>query len=1046
MKKNIQLKIENKLVDYIDDLSVVLNKTGVDFSDPNKRKNPYSMTIKIPLTKNNKIIFEHIDNPHIVGRFDRTENYSASLFVDDLLVLDGSFILRKITEDGYEGNLVDAGLSLFLDFGDKTLQDLKLPEIPFEGMMIPYQDYDYNNYNSFNIPGLGCLDPSICFDFTSLVIGEKSSINGLLGGKGLDLKDYYKTSLVAYSNFPSSEDFPNKRTLTNNLGLDNFMPQIYFIKVVEQMIKDLGYELQIDDNVLRDSTLLFPYFGSTSPEWNWKHLSKTSVFTDYGQIAAPVSYTPVTNRFARHLLASSNNFTEVSYFANIIPINHNPENYQQFTNTKIVWRPSSLLTYNDFLIQGNSPEPPAPDNRIQFQHMLLNGVQYDFNNNFSVFNPPYYVTSNNGTGGKYGQVYTVPADGEYEFDLEIEHHIRTYTFRPQYQNLPGFLPDLNGSDNNFWIHDLWKRDLTGIAGYDGNNFTNNTWMYNSQEQFFAANAVMFVRDDFDAASLADAYQEEFSLPQVDRSDTKYKTAKKMRNFLNDSVVAYYHPMLRDLYCGGRERKWEDYINDEKSILVNPNPIPTGKDTDELLYMGFQPGVTTILEYDNKIGTNLTANNPFYPGQYNDNYSLTAQYQRKLVRTKKAWNSSAFLSYGPDGVPVGKNFLQDTYDFTGSGVQRNLYSYGSAADGIVKFKFKANLKKGEQIRMVYLTARQFAMCDQGVWSREEYANGGSPGSFVDKVHYNDYYGDEYKVKKYIIRSVDEKHQEMLKLSNFLPKIKQKDFFSDLLKSNNLYYTIENNTVKLSSLSDYLGSEVQSDLTSKMLDGKFEFSPLQVNKSITYGLSIKKDYDFITDVNNPTIELKKSDNIYSEDPIDLTSKLFYSGVNKDYNLRLYPLNWKGGYEVIYGSSFSTFEVSIPSFQEGGDKTTATNESNPTYNRGMYLVKYDSYKTFNYNQYYNYLVEGLPLSGQYIRFGLSKMTGGYLDNINRSSQFDDDIISSDSSMVEAYFNLNELDYIQLDLKKPVRIDGALYYIQKIENFNLTKKGLTKIILLKI
>jgi hypothetical protein len=52
----------------------------------------------------------------------------------------------------------------------------------------------------------------------------------------------------------------------------------------------------------------------------------------------------------------------------------------------------------------------------------------------------------------------------------------------------------------------------------------------------------------------------------------------------------------------------------------------------------------------------------------------------------------------------------------------------------------------------------------------------------------------------------------------------------------------------------------------------------------------------------------------------------------------------------------------------------------------------------------------------------------------------------MVEAYFNLNELDYIQLDLKKPVRIDGALYYIQKIENFNLTKKGLTKIILLKI
>ncbi len=142
---------------------------------------------------------------------------------------------------------------------------------------------------------------------------------------------------------------------------------------------------------------------------------------------------------------------------------------------------------------------------IKFSFMMTNGLKYDFGNNFSIFRDPSNVirTGILTPNRKYGQVYTVPVDGEYEFDLDITHNITTYNYVSAYK--------VDHVDNGLFGKRDWKKS-GAISGYDGGVPNNNTWMYNAMEQFYAANMVMWVKDEFfdtDGGGIGAAYEAEF---------------------------------------------------------------------------------------------------------------------------------------------------------------------------------------------------------------------------------------------------------------------------------------------------------------------------------------------------------------------------------------------------------------------------------------------------------------------------------------------------------------------------------------------------------
>ena len=1044
MNKNIKLYIENKLVEIdTKSIGIALSKQVIDFANQDIRKGSFTYTIKLPLTKSNQSIFKNINNIHIKDRFTNTERYRCYLEVDDVNVIDGYFILRKITENSFEGNISSEGSSLIFNFGEKYINEIKFDEIPFEGLMLPYDIHGSNTREAYESGKSSMLNKNVGFDLRALISGSKNPAYGLFGSS-VNYSKYYKTSLVAYNNFPSAFSLPTTRTISNEFSLNTFMPQLVYIEVIKKIFEEAGYNVDVIDDYLNDPYLTIPFFGDKDPDWNWKHLSKVSVYTDptkidqfdlsgnsyvFFQVGAAFQY----NQFYRYPLCCSRILNDNVQGAPTysVPLrNHDilPDTYKQFTDIVGLYKNGgstvSATSSNYYIFEATNSDD------IQTSFMVTNGVEYDFLNNMSVFSPPTIPN------GKLGQVYTAPADGEYEFDLDITHHIRTYTYRTPF--LSGLYP--LGIDPLIWREDRWKRDLVGIAGYDGQTTNNNTWMYNGQEQFHAANMVAFIKDtDIDASGIQSAYAEEFEIPLTYTTDQRYRTAKKIRNFKNDSVIAYYNPMLRDLYTGGHNMKFEDYINAEKSILVNPNPIPTGSDTDDLIYQGFNSD-TTILNYTNEIGYDFITADPLYSG-YNDNYTRAEQYKRKLVRTKKRWGDEfSALSTGQNGIPFGMSKVREY--FINASASNTFFStpFGNNADGDVKFKFKTKLKKGEQIRMVYVTTSQFRMVGKDKYFLED----NLVDSTYDKLIYNDLYADEYNINSLKIRSVDENHDTNLQLGKFLPKIKVKDFIDDFIKSNNLYFNINSNNITFKKRDDYFGDIPKADLTKNMDSSRFELTPTAFKRNITYGLKTKESYDFKADVTNIPLFSDVNFNIYDDKKlVDITSKLLFTAVNKDFNLRYYPVVWSDGWDLSE-LSFNMIPISLPAFNEGGSSNTITTEASTGYKVGPYPVNFVGLNT-TIPATIEYLINGIPFFN--VMFNLSDTGGGYLDNDNLTDNFEDRFLQADDiSMMEAYFYLSSKEYNGLDLSQPVLIDNTMYYIQKIENFNPLIEGLTKIILLKI
>lgn len=1091
MKKNIKIIIDNKIVDAsTDSLSYAVTKQIADFSDITKRTGAFSYTIKLPRTKRNKEIFGSIDETDTINRFKRFRNYEAKLEVNGSTIIDGFFILRSITPTDFEGNITNRFGDIFTQLGDKTLQDLKLPEIDFEGTMIPYEwkllpnttIAQGTNLERFERATNDCLNKDLCFDFRSLTEAYKSPAWGLINSE-IDYRDYYRTSFVQYSNFyvSPSKTVNQLNTFINNFSLSNFMPQIKMVAVIKQLFSDIGYNVVIKNNLFGDDNLLMPYFGPDEPKWNWLQLSRTSIFTDKSKIqnnskvTTPgnsfgrwVSSPVVNSRESRSLVGRKSIFTNPFVNNNFSSFNRDIPN--QFTDEQNAGLPTSNSSPSDCIFQTNLSD----DAVFKAHYLPTNGIKYDFNNNFSVLSPPYVT---DGDTRDSGHIYTTPADGEYEFDLDINHDIQK-TYYKLFTDSDGYFAYIEGKDFPFIeppfeddesapipFYELYNYDHVRklqqdknklISGYQGNNITNRAgWNYNSKEEFDLGHMVIFVKGDNDLTSEQGSLFSNYRRstfdsdllntrqPVVGRT-SNLLTAKQLSNIDDENVIAFYHPMLRDLYHGGKPNlSWKDWVFDQGSLYKNSQAYPISEE-DRFNYFGFG-NETDILNFEN----NITS--PYYDlspdpdlsswNLYNSPNTPAQQLQYKMVK----------LNTTPDKLVEQAG----TGDI---GYRRyNTALFPAKAAGNIKFKFKTKLKKGEQVRMYYITVSQ--------WKQIHTVNnfGGSvftvgrnwnepvlPG--YTPTTYADYWTDNVNINKLDIKCVsDDLYTSKLPLANFLPQgVKQKDFIVDFIKTNNIFYRVDNNQITLQTRGDFYSREVQEDLTSRVSSSISEITPIELNSIYKFGSSTNDNYDFrdfLTEV-NPIVEVGLGSNIYLKQNIfDATSTIFFNTYDRPSFYRRYSINFNNGLKISNNNYTLAKNILVPSFQENNDFKTLLSESETNYDRQKRLIYFNgpgNYQSIN-DSSRDMLVSSLYFKN--INLYESVSNKGLLLNTNRNSLFRDIFLDlQDSSYFEWYIYIDDILFSRLDLSKPVVIRNTVYYIQKVEAYNTLSNGMTKVILLKI
>ena len=152
----VSLYIDSKNVDLGEDIDIRLNK---EFEDPESliiTDVSYSYEIELPVTTNNRSVFGFSDIVSVNDKFNRV--YDAQLYADEVLLLDGKFIINEIDVETYKGNLyVPAKKELKDVLGDRTLKDL----IPHYKAVNSLEDIDKINCYVGGITGSDVVLPPV---------------------------------------------------------------------------------------------------------------------------------------------------------------------------------------------------------------------------------------------------------------------------------------------------------------------------------------------------------------------------------------------------------------------------------------------------------------------------------------------------------------------------------------------------------------------------------------------------------------------------------------------------------------------------------------------------------------------------------------------------------------------------------------------------------------------------------------------------------------------------------------------------------------------
>jgi hypothetical protein len=283
---------------------------------------------------------------------------------------------------------------------------------------------------------------------------------------------------------------------------------------------------------------------------------------------------------------------------------------------------------------------------------------------------------------------------------------------------------------------------------------------------------------------------------------------------------------------------------------------------------------------------------------------------------------------------------------------------------------------------------------------------------------------------------------ISIGGFVPdKIKQKDFLKSIFQMYNLYIESDKNNpniLKLSTRDNFVDSGTEKDWTYKLAkdsDQVLQFLPELSGKKIQ--LTYKQDSD---EANKKYFDTTRE--VFGQIEFTFDNE-YIKGVDKK--------------ELIFSPTpllQTPFNAYVPSFTFAEPKVNL---------RILYDGGLKSCNTFNLFDYSGVGQIGLvsyPYAGHWddplkpsfdINFGLCDLyyyTGFQTTNNNLYNQYWRRTISQINSgkMLIAYFDLDELDIQTLKLNDKIRIDNSWWTINKIIDYSVNQKLLTKVELMSI
>lgn len=249
---NIQLFINDNLVDLNPDEDFKLQK---EFQDPEElitKEITYSYDIDLPITDVNSSIFNNSNNIDVANKFNIV--YDAQLYCDEILVINGKFIINEIDNENYKGNLyIPAKKELSDILGDRTLAEITPHYVSINNID------DINRINEGVLDGTG--DNHICFPYVlyNMPYNNYDNLDGTL-----------ITDEKCYQSLNWKEC---------NFGLGNIYPAYNVLSIIKDLFKTEGYE--IGGNIFTNSKFLNLYQTySESPE-KYNEIRQTPYYVSF---------------------------------------------------------------------------------------------------------------------------------------------------------------------------------------------------------------------------------------------------------------------------------------------------------------------------------------------------------------------------------------------------------------------------------------------------------------------------------------------------------------------------------------------------------------------------------------------------------------------------------------------------------------------------------------------------------------------------------------------------------------------------------------------
>jgi len=312
------------------------------------------------------------------------------------------------------------------------------------------------------------------------------------------------------------------------------------------------------------------------------------------------------------------------------------------------------------------------------------------------------------------------------------------------------------------------------------------------------------------------------------------------------------------------------------------------------------------------------------------------------------------------------------------------------------------------------------------------------------------GDTILVGTDVISQVDVSYGDTIIVNDTIPKgVFQKDFFASIVKMFNLYVyedkLVEKKLIIKPFIDFYDGTRI--DWTDKVDRGSvIRLKPMSEFTARYYDYKYKQDNDFYAENYRKKYNEGYGDFIYDSEndfvkEVDATELIFAGTVITQYT----------GTDKIYSSIYKKSNANAS--EDKMDSVIRILQAKKVTGRASWKLTHpsghDTYTAYGYAGHVNDPINptddinwGSP---KQLFFTTSSYTAANLFN-GYWSEYIAEITDKDSKLLTCSLKLNEIDIYNLDFSKLIYIDGSLWRLNKVLDYNPMDFNVTKVELLKV